>query len=139
MTTTALPFELAITIQSDTRYLASLRQLVDAAAGIVGEKRFPIAAKQAISLALIEAVDNAIFHAHDRCAEKPIQVVLSVADRHIRIDVGDRGAGLDHQPMTAPDVHATRGRGLFLMQSLVGKVESIKRGDTHWVRMTYKL
>lgn len=132
-------FRFAITIQSDTRYLALLRQMVKASAQVVGSSRFPKQAQQAVSLALIEAVDNAIFHAHNRRRELPIDVVFEVNRRYVRLEVGDRGKGLNFKPGGPPSVLATHGRGLFLINSLVSRVESLKRNDRHWMRMTYFL
>lgn len=134
-----MPFKLAISIQSDTRYLAFLRQMVSAAASITGEKSFPKKAKDSVSLALIEAVDNAIFHAHKKCVHKPINIVLCVDERYIQVDVGDEGEGLGPIQMTEPKALSTRGRGLFLIMSMMNKVESLREGKTHWMRMTYYL
>jgi anti-sigma regulatory factor (Ser/Thr protein kinase) len=90
-------------------------------------------------LALIEAVDNAIFHAHDRRADLPIQVVLSADTTFIRVEVGDRGNGIEHLFVDPPPESSTHGRGLFLIRSMVDEVESVKENGTHWMRMTYRL
>lgn len=132
-------FKIAVTIQSDTRYLTPLRDMVKASAKLLGEKRFPSRAQKAISLSLIEAVDNAIFHAHRRRKVLPIDVVLAIDRRIIRVDVGDLGKGLDHPQSDRPSVKSTHGRGLFLMKSMMNRVESQKKGKKHWIRMTYYL
>lgn len=132
-------FKLAVTIPSDTRYLSSLRQMVDAVAHHVGRRHFPKAARQSVSLALIEAVDNAIFHAHGKRSELPIDVILTADEHYIRVEVGDCGEGLNHRPAERPDQMSTRGRGLFLINSMMSKVESVKRANNHWMRMTYYL
>jgi anti-sigma regulatory factor (Ser/Thr protein kinase) len=132
-------FKIAITIQSDTRYLGLLRQMVAASARVVGVGRFPKRAQQAVSLALIEAVDNAIFHAHRRRKELPIDVVFEVNESSIKLEVGDCGDGLNFTPMDPPPALSTHGRGLFLINSSVNKVESIKKDNKHWMRMTYFL
>jgi anti-sigma regulatory factor (Ser/Thr protein kinase) len=132
-------FRFAITIQSDTRYLGLLRQMVTASARVVGVRKFPKRAQQAVSLALIEAVDNAIFHAHHRRKELPIDVVFEVDDRSVKLEVSDCGEGLNFTPMDVPPALATHGRGLFLINSSVNRVESIKKDNKHWMRMTYFL
>lgn len=132
-------FELAITIQSETRYLVFLRQLVRSIAKHVGIRLFPRRAQQAVSLALIEAVDNAIFHAHRRQARMPIDIVIAVDESRVRVDVGDRGKGVELDTPEPPDALATHGRGLFLIKSMVDHVESVKKKGIHWMRMTYEL
>ncbi len=134
-----MSFRLAFTIGSDTRYLAPLRRMVRAAASVVGSDRFPETAQKAVTLALIEAVDNAIFHAHNRRADLPIRVVLSANARRIRVDVGDTGNGIERLFVEPPPESSTRGRGLFLIRSMVDEVESVKKNGTHWMRMTYRL
>lgn len=132
-------FCLALTIQSDTRYLTLLRQMIAASAQVVGDNRFPLRAQQALSLALIEAVDNAIFHAHRRKRHLPIDVVLTIDRRFVRAEVSDCGKGLNAAPNDPPRGLVTRGRGLYVMRSAVSDVESIRRRNKHWMRMTYYL
>lgn len=134
-----MAFQLSFTIESDTRYLACLRRMVDAAADVVGDKHFPHRARRAVSMALIEAVDNAIFHAHRRRRDLPIHIVLSANARAIRLGVGDCGAGINGVLTERPPETATHGRGLYLIRSLQSEVESVKENGLHWIRMTYWL
>jgi len=113
--------------------------MISASARAVGNSRFPERAQKAISLALIEAVDNAIFHAHHRKRRMPIDVVLIVNRSYIRAEVGDRGSGLNGEPSEPPKGMKTTGRGLYVMRSAVGSVESLKMKNRHWMRMTYYL
>jgi anti-sigma regulatory factor (Ser/Thr protein kinase) len=129
----------AFTIKSDTRYLALLRQWVESSARIVGRRRFPRRAVMACSLALIEAVDNAIFHAHRRRRSIPIQVSLSVNECEVVLEVVDRGSGIGHPLLPPPDSMVTHGRGLFLIRSLMAHVESHARDGYHRMRMIYRL
>lgn len=118
-----MSFSVKITIRSDTRYLALLRQLMSAIARIVGRKRLPKRAERACTLALIEAVDNAIFHAHHHRACLPIDVGIEVARGCVTMTVSDRGTGLDHLLIHAPKLVATKGRGLYIMDRLMDSVE----------------
>ena len=134
-----MSFRLAFTIESDTRYLACLRRMVDALAAIIGEKRFPDRARRAVSMAMIEAVDNAIFHAHRRRRDLPIHVDVSADARAIRVGIGDHGPGIDGITAQRPAQTATSGRGLYLIRSMLNDVESIRENGVHWIRMTYWL
>ena len=132
-------FQCAFTILSDTRYLTPLRQWLDAVAVIVGRDRLPKRAVIACSLALVEAVNNAIFHAHERCRRKPIEIRLSVADHHVTIDVLDTGSGIRQHIEPSPDAMITHGRGIFLIRNMMSKVTNQQEGGRHRLRMIYQL
>lgn len=132
-------FRSAFTIQSDTRYLAPLRQWVAAAARLSGAGAVPRQAVLACTLALIEAVDNAIFHAHRGRRRLPIRVAIAVGDRAVALEVADRGPGVGRHPRGRPAALATHGRGLFLIHRLMSRVESRTRRGLHVLRMTRTL
>lgn len=132
-------FESAVTIESDTRYLSFLRGWLDAAVRVAGNGLFTKRASIECSLALIEAVDNAIFHAHKKRRELPIRVSVSIADECAVIEVADKGRGFLEPAGSLPDAMADHGRGLFLMKSVMSKVESKTGNGIHTMRMTYKL
>lgn len=129
----------SLTIMSDTRYLAPLRSWVKAVAAIVGPLRFPDRAIFPCTLALIEAVDNAIFHAHQRRRGLPIVVRLETTPRSIVVEVLDQGSGIQNEPVLAPEMLDVHGRGLFLIRQLMASVEShhTKRGNS--LRMSFSL
>ncbi len=136
---TNMSFRCAFTIRSDTRYLSLLRKWIEAAATLMGESAFPRRAVIPCSLALIEAVDNAIFHAHARRAHLPIEVGLAVSRGVIEIDIVDQGTGIDHTPVCQPEAMVTHGRGLFLIHELMHDVQSHKDRGRHRLHMTYRL
>lgn len=110
-----------------------------AAAGIVGPGCFPKKAVTACTLALIEAVDNAIFHAHCRRKKVPIGLSLTVSDGSVSIEVVDCGPGIGRAGREKPDSFASHGRGLFLIHRLMHNVTSRMKGGRHSLRMVYKL
>lgn len=132
-------FNLSFTIGSDTRYLAMLRSLVGAVAKLAGERRFPNTARQAVSLALIEAVDNAIFHAHSKRVDMPISVAIEVNAEHVRVEVEDQGGGFKEDGGVLVPELATSGRGLFIMRQVMHRVERRTNGASHRVLMYYDL
>ncbi|MBI4125888.1 MAG: ATP-binding protein [Deltaproteobacteria bacterium] len=131
-------FQTQLTIRSETRYLALLRQWVAATATVVGPRYFPRAALRAVNLSLIEAVDNAIFHAHRGHREKPIDVGLRVEAGRVMVVVTDRGRGFRQATTDPPELLMTHGRGLLLMRHLMASVEHCRRGKRHMVRMIWK-
>ena len=133
-----MPFRCAFTIRSDTRYLAPLRAWVRAAAALAGRRDFPAKAVMPCTLALIEAVDNAIFHAHRRRRERPIRVALAAEGGGVAIEVADCGRGVGRHLSRDPEAMVDHGRGLFLIHRLMARVESRMRGNRHVLTMRYR-
>jgi len=132
-----MSFTVKITIPSDTRYLAVLRDLMAAVAKIVGRRSLPKRAETTCTLALIEAVDNAIFHAHRHQTVLPISVEIKVEKGAVIMTISDCGPGLDHPAVHAPKLIATKGRGLFIIDRLMDGVETRMTGKGH--ALTLKL
>lgn len=132
-----MSFSVKITIRSDTRYLAVLRDLMAAVAKNVGRGCFSKRAETACTLALIEAVDNAIFHAHGHRANLPVGVEIKVEKDAVIMTIIDCGPGLDHPTIHAPKLIATKGRGLFIIDRLMDGVESRLTKEGH--ALTLKL
>lgn len=131
-------FHCALTIKSDTGYLAFVRQWVPAAsraAGVGVSKKGLIAC----NLALVEAVNNAIFHAHNNKAALKIGLSLRIDKARVVMDVVDAGKGLGRHLKIRPDSMATHGRGLFLIHKLMNRVESRMKNGRHILRMVYDL
>ncbi|OGQ23104.1 MAG: hypothetical protein A3I05_00920 [Deltaproteobacteria bacterium RIFCSPLOWO2_02_FULL_44_10] len=130
-------FTVSVTIGSDTRYLSFLRDLVKSSARLVGRKAFPRALERPLSLALIEAVNNAIFHAHHGRRSEPIQVMMKIRPKWVAVEVEDSGRGLSRKKLKgrAPHELETHGRGLFLIRQLVDSVQSRRRENRHVLKM----
>ncbi|MDD2731458.1 MAG: ATP-binding protein [bacterium] len=127
-------FSCALTIKSDTRYLSFLRQWVDAAAAAAG-RRLGGRARVALKLALVEAVDNAIFHAHGGDGRIPIKVEITFRDDEATVQVVDTGRGIGHPSKILPGLMSDHGRGLFLMRSMMTSVRSRVKDGRHSLRM----
>lgn len=131
-------FRCAFTIGSDTRYLALLRQWVAAVMTLAGPKKKSRAVRTACTLALVEAVDNAIFHAHRRNGKLPVRIFMSFSGEKISIEVADCGKGLGRHVSAKPGEMINHGRGLFLIHRLMDSVESRMKNGVHILRMTYE-
>jgi anti-sigma regulatory factor (Ser/Thr protein kinase) len=132
-------FKSSFCIKSDTRHLKPLREWVGAVAGLLKGSGFPDLALMPCSLALTEAVDNAIFHAHDGNPELPIVISLKVSDSGIVMEVVDRGKGIEDIDTPEPDEMLNHGRGLFIIRQLMSEIESFVSGGEHHLRMTYRI
>lgn len=122
---------LEFSIKSTTHYLGFLREIIRGA-------NIPEAAKTACSLALVEAVNNAIFHAHKEDGDKWIDILIDSDDKKVTLGVGDRGKGFEMMDPDIPNIEETHGRGIFIIRSLMQEVE-YKRGEVNWLRMEYYL
>lgn len=90
-----------------------------------------------VVLATQEACNNALQHSDT--AEGTIEIKASVADRHICVEVKDRGRGLKPANVNTgrpPDPLEVRGRGLFLIDHLMDSLEIIPCRPGTLVRMT---
>ena len=144
-----MTFHSVITIRNDTRYLAFLRGWMEAARCLTGQKGFSRRQLYAVSLSLIEAVDNAIFHARPpsssgrkwarrfRRGTLPIRVGLMVASGKLMVTVADRGLGFKDR-RTPLLLEAMHGRGLLLMRRLMTRVTHRRGHGWHSVRMVLK-
>ena len=126
-------------IFSDTSYHTVLRQWVSALRVILGPNLISKKAEIEITLGLIEAINNAIFHAHDSRQEKRISVSLSVDQKDVMIDVIDGGDGIGSPELPRPDEMVDHGRGLFLIRSVMKSTQSQKIKGMHRLRMVYEL
>ena len=71
-------------------------------------------------LALVEACNNAIVHASKVAKEKPVLIEILCERKEIELRVTDQTKGFDWpEKATLPKAESVRGRGVFLMQSLM--------------------
>jgi serine/threonine-protein kinase RsbW len=78
-------------------------------------------------LALVEACTNAIQHASPDGKDQSIVIDANVADGKAEFRITDHTAGFDwpKQP-SLPDGSSERGRGVFLIQSLMDSVRYVR-------------
>ncbi|MFH1830333.1 MAG: ATP-binding protein [Pseudomonadota bacterium] len=130
------PFCCAITIRSETRYLSLLRRMVEVIStkGLLDRK-----AVIACSMALVEAVDNAVIHAHKRKKSLPIKIAFSVNQKEVVMDVVDMGSGISQLNPPEPDAMSCHGRGLFVINRAMTSVTSRVNNGFHELRMVYRI
>jgi serine/threonine-protein kinase RsbW len=94
----------------------------------------------AIELALQEALANAVIHGAKEDASKIVECLVSRDDeRGILIIVRDPGTGFSPEAIAActvgENVYSNHGRGIFLINQLMDKVEFRKNGtEIHMVK-----
>lgn len=86
-----------------------------------------------LRLALDEALINAIMHGNGGHEHKRVVVNLSVDPSHVSVSVADEGDGFDIDSLFDPTaeeyIHATHGRGVFLIRQFMDEVAFNERGN----------
>lgn len=96
-----------------------------------------------VPVALTEALSNAILRGNRDDPAKHVHVRASVDSEQLVIDVLDEGEGFDLDgctldPTTPDNVDREDGRGLFLMRSLMDRVERFGAARGNVVRLTLR-
>jgi len=89
--------------------------------------------RDAIDLALREALVNAIVHGNKRDATKRVNVeCYALPDRHVLVVVRDEGPGFDPSSIVDPthpeNLERATGRGIFLIRQFMDEVQFKDRG-----------
>lgn len=98
-------------------------------------------AKDKISLAVLEAVNNAIFHGNKLDHKKTVTIRFQVNKNCISCVIKDEGDGFDilcvPDPTLPENIEKINGRGLFLMNHLADSVQYSAEG--RHVKMVFNL
>ena len=108
--------------------------LVDRLMRLIEGSRCVAGNEPAVELALREALSNAVLHGNAMDAQKPVQVRCRCElEKGVSVVVQDEGEGFDPNavidPASADNVGADRGRGIWLIRSMMDGV-SFERGGT---------
>ena len=94
-----------------------------------------------LNLVLTEAMVNAIKHAGPKEPEKQVRIVISIHQDDLTIRVYDDGQGFDINSIPPPNFEELedRGRGIFLIRSLMDSVYYRKNCTENILEMRKKL
>jgi len=93
--------------------------------GITEYLEFEDVDRDAVAISVIEACTNAIQHGNGQDSGKPVGVVFELDSDQLTILIHDEGTGFHPTPedsMSPPDLLAVRGRGIFIMRSMMDQV-----------------
>ncbi len=76
----------------------------------------------AVSVATMQAVENAIVHGNCSDASKKVSLLFSTCRGGICIEVSDQGVGFDYGQYGDMPVDETKGEGIFIMKSLADRL-----------------
>jgi serine/threonine-protein kinase RsbW len=135
-----LRFPIDIRIPSDVRYI---ERLVGVVAQRCAECAFPLRmCRLNVRVALSEALSNAILYGNGENRDKGVRVRATIDERALVIEIVDEGEGFDltactSDPTLEENLVREDGRGLYLMQQLMDRVERFQRGG-NVVRLTLR-
>jgi serine/threonine-protein kinase RsbW len=115
-----------LTIPSRMEMLAVVDGLVQA---IVSQLDLDEDAAIAVATSVVEAGTNAIQHGHGHDQGRPVHFRFLLGDTSLEVWVHDSGPGfnpddvLAADPTGPEDIFKARGRGIFIMRSLMDEVE----------------
>jgi serine/threonine-protein kinase RsbW len=136
--------DMEIVVPNQTRYLSMIgkigENLVRELDRFTGDRE---ALAHHLNVVLTEAVVNAIKHANAAAPDKDIRIHISASDREICIRVYDSGRGFDLTSVPDPcfetDHLGEKGRGIFIIRSLMDSVEYKKTNGGNVLEMTKNL
>ncbi len=94
-----------------------------------------------INLVLTEAMANAIKYANCKGSDKLVHILINISEDDLVIKVFDKGQGFDINSIPAPNFEQLedRGRGIFLIRSLMDSVNYRKVRNGNVLEMWKKL
>jgi len=123
--------EVDIKVPNQTRYLSLIGKIgEDIVKGLEKYNGNKETLAYHINLVLTEAMVNAIKHANAGDPDKTVHVYINISDDDLAIRVFDNGQGFDINTIPPPDFEKLedRGRGIFIIKSLMNSV-SYRRVD----------
>lgn len=77
----------------------------------------------AVSVAALQAVENAIVHGNGSDAAKTVALTFGTCRGGLFVEVADQGDGFDYEPYgSLPSGDATVGEGIFVMRQLADRM-----------------
>ncbi|MEE9238537.1 MAG: ATP-binding protein [Thermodesulfobacteriota bacterium] len=86
-----------------------------------------------ISIAVTEAVNNAIKHGNKEDSTKSIEIVFKIETEKIKIRIKDEGEGFQLEEVKDPRINENLlkddGRGILIMRTLMDEVEVLSEAE----------
>lgn len=136
--------DIDMVIPCQTRYLAMIGRIGENLARELDRfKGDREALAHHINVVLTEAIANAIKHGAPPDPEQGVRVRITVSDQEICIKVYDHGHGFDLASVPSPEAGTDhlddRGRGIFIIKSLMDSVEYRKTESGNVLEMKKRL
>jgi len=120
-----------ISIPSDLNYLSTVDDFIEGILRGFGVDESVIAD---IAISVSELLNNSINHGNQSDDDKPVVVSIDRSGKDVSITITDRGTGYNPteiaDPLAEENLLKNTGRGLFIVKSLMDKVEVITKGES---------
>ena len=135
----------AVTLRIDSR-LDHVELLARAVRALCATAGVPVRTCAHVELAVVEAVNNVIRHAYVHEPGHVVEVVFTVEHGQFTIEVGDEGRPMPERPAPVLDFDPgdlaavpEGGMGLYIIHSVMDRVEYHRRGARNSLVMTRRL
>jgi serine/threonine-protein kinase RsbW len=134
--------ELDIKVPNQTRYLSLIGRIGEDIAREIDRytgDRETLAYH--INLVLTEAMSNAIKYGNPDNKEETVHILINISENELFIRIYDYGQGFDINEIPLPDFDALedRGRGIFLIKTLMDSVQYRKQSNGNMLEMIKQL
>lgn len=120
----------ALTVASQFENIELVQLVLD---DVLARKGVEEEGRHWVSVAIREALANAIKHGTGQDSDKSVQVEMALENSHVLISVRDQGEGFDpstlEDPLAPENLLKPTGRGVFYMRQLMDAVEFRPRSD----------
>lgn len=115
--------QIKLTLPSRLELLGVVDKIADGITEFLG---FEDVDRDAVAISVIEACTNAIQHGNRSEEARTVSLVFELQPDSLKVSVQDDGEGFRpaaEGETTPPDLLATRGRGIFIMRSMMDQVD----------------
>lgn len=133
-------FHVHFRVPSDLRYTDLFHTVL---AQLAREVPIPEERMDWVTLALREAVNNAVLHGNKQDPSKFIEVELEATQDEFIMRVWDDGPGFDDSrlgdPRSPENLFRPNGRGIFLIRQLLDRAKFVRKGGRFGLEMAIAL
>lgn len=118
----------------------SIRQGAESLRIFLKAHGFPEKDVWACELSFVEACNNIVQHSPSRDYARPLSIQVSCRPAEVELQIRDESPGFDFpESADLPSGEAERGRGLFLIRSLMHQVEYVRGEGRNRLTMKRKI
>jgi serine/threonine-protein kinase RsbW len=136
--------DIDIRVPSHTRYLRMIGRIGEE---VAKETDCPEGIRETLpsllAIVLTEGVVNAIKHAHSTDLEEDLHVRINVSKKDLVVRIYDNGIGFDLDAVPNHSLNSNgleeKGRGIFIIRSLMDTVKYIRSNNTNVLEMRKSL
>ena len=136
--------DIDISVPSNTRYLRMISKIGEKVAEEIDcPEKIRETLPCQLAVVLTEGLVNAIKHAGGKASDNDIHVRINFANKDLMVRIYDNGVGFDLDAVPTPNFTAHdldgKGRGIFILRSLMDSVKYTRSDNGNVLEMRKKL